>query len=93
MTKPWLENLFLLAALLIIVAFLPGCTGMLIGNALGQGQSLTPEQVAEYRKVNSKVYMCVQVAGPPPSGSTMWLVVPSESQFNPKFGDGCRLIP
>jgi len=92
MTKPWLENLLLLAALLIIVALLPGCTGMLIGNALGQGQSLTPEQVAEYRKQNQKVYSCTQVSGPPPSGMAIWLIMPAESQFNPKFADGCQLV-
>ena len=92
MTRPWIENLVIALLLLVIVFFLPGCTSMLIGNSLGQGQSLSPEQVAEYRKQNSKVFICVQVAGPPPAGATMWIVVPAESQYSPRFGDGCRLV-
>jgi len=90
MTREWFE--LLIVACLALFLSLTGCTGMLIGNALGQGQSLTPEQVAEFRKQNQKVYSCTQVSGPPPSGMAIWLIMPAESQFNPKFADGCRLV-
>lgn len=85
------RNLLLAVALLTILA-LTGCTGMLIGNALGQGQNLTPEQVDTYNRIGSKVYGCFVVSGPPPSGATMWIVVPKDATVTAKFGDNCHLV-
>jgi len=89
--QSWKENLIIAAAIALFLS-LYGCTGMLIGNALGQGQALTPEQIEQYNKLGQKVYGCFQVVGPPPSGATMWLVLPKEAIIQPHFGDGCRLI-
>jgi len=91
MTREWIE--LLIVACLALFLSLTGCTGMLIGNALGQGQNLTPEQVEAYNKLGQKVYGCFMVVGPPPSGATMWIVVPKDAIVNPRFADGCRLLP
>ena len=90
--QAWKENLIIAAAIALFLS-LYGCTGMLIGNALGQGQNLTPEQVKAYQEIGQKVYGCFQVVGPPPSGATMWIVMPKDAILHPRFGDGCRLLP
>lgn len=89
--KPWMENLIVAAAIILITGLLPGCTSMLIGNALSQGQNLTPEQIEQYQKTGSAVYGCFQVGGPPPVGNTQWVVLPHGSPA-PKFGDNCHII-
>jgi len=91
MRREWIENL-IIAAVLVLFLSLVGCTSMLIGNALGQGQNLTPEQVEAYNKLGQKVYGCFVVVGPPPSGATMWIVLPKDAQMNFKFGDNCRVL-
>ena len=86
--KPWL-----VASLLSVLLSASGCTGMLIGNALQQGQQLTAEQIKAYNDVGSNVYGCFQIGGPPPAGNTVWLVVPKNSTAPlPKFGDNCHVI-
>lgn len=78
--------------LLLLVPLLSGCTSMLIGNALNQGKDLTPEQIEAYNKVGSRVFSCLSVKGPAPSGATVIITVPKDSQFSPKFGDNCQVI-
>ena len=84
---------FVLGSLLACVLSLTGCTGMLIGNALQQGQNLTPEQIKAYNDVGANVYGCFQIGGPPPAGNTQWIVIPKGSNAPlPRFGDMCHLI-
>lgn len=91
--KPWHENLIIIALILVATALLPGCTSMLIGNALNQGKDLTPEQIEAYNKVGSRVFSCLTVKGPPPAGATVIITVPKDgTTFAPKFGDNCQVI-
>lgn len=85
-------KVFFYAVLLALLLSANGCTGMLIGNALNQGRDLTPEQIDAYNKVGSSVYGCLLVSGPPPSGATMFIIVPKGSTSPVKFGDGCHLL-
>lgn len=85
-------RVFFHAVLLALLLSANGCTGMLIGNALNQGRDLTPEQIDAYNKVGSSVYGCLLVSGPPPSGATMFIIVPKGSTSPVKFGDGCHLL-
>ena len=86
--KPWL-----VASLLSVLLSASGCTGMLIGNALNQGQNLTPEQIKAYKDVGADVYGCFQIGGPAPAGNTQWIVMPIGKGTPPKFMDGCHISP
>jgi len=80
-----------ISLLLFYMLFISGCAAQLIGNALGQGQTLTPDQIKAYNEVGSSVYGCFQIGGPPPAGNTQWVVVPKGGQA-PKFGDNCHIL-
>lgn len=86
-----IENL-IIAALIAMFLSLTGCTGVLTGNQYGR-DNLTAEQIKAYNDQGNKVYMCVQVVGPPPSGAVMHIIVPKDSVYQPRFGDGCRILP
>ena len=81
----------ILAAMLALLLALNGCAAQLIGNAIGQGQNLTPEQIKAYNEIGANVYGCFQIGGPPPAGNTQWVVVPKDGAA-PKFGDNCHIV-
>lgn len=83
---------FLLAIILACLLSL-SCSGILIHHALDQGQTLSKEQIQAYREMNMDVYGCFAVAGPPPSGGTIWIIVPKGSAVTFSISDGCRLLP
>lgn len=84
---------WLSAILLAVMLSATGCTGMLIGNALQQGQNLTPEQIKAYNDVGVNIYGCFQIGGPAPAGNTQWLFISKSSTAPlPKFGDGCHIV-
>lgn len=70
---------------------LSGCTGMLIGNALNQGQNLTPDQVKAYNDVGQNVYGCLNISGPPPIGGATWLFFPKSETPNVSFLPNCMI--
>lgn len=76
----------------ILALFLSGCSGLLIHQSMTRGDLLTPEQIAAYDKVGSKVFSCFQLAGPPPAGSLVLVTVPKESKTDIKFAPGCTIL-
>lgn len=78
-----------IAAALVILLSLTGCSGLLIHQSLTRGDVLTPEQIAEYDRVGSKVFSCFALAGPPPAGSLVLITIPKESTVTVKFSPGC----
>lgn len=90
--KEWMQNVFFALVIIIICGFLPGCAAQLIGNAIGQGQNLTPEQIKAYNDIGSSVIGCFQIGGPPPVGNTQWIVIPKNFPMPIKFGDNCHLL-
>ena len=91
MRTSWIENLILAACLLLFLS-LNGCIGGIMGNMLAPDQTLTPEQIDAYAKAGSKVYSCIVVTGPPPSGSVIRIVVPQDATVSFKFGDNCHVV-
>jgi len=91
-TKPWLENLLLLAALLIIVAFLPGCTSMLLGNAFDHGQEPTPEEIKAYNEIGFDLHSCLSVSGPPAGGNYVKILTPKARNVTVKFSQNCQIL-
>lgn len=89
------SKLALQLAAIILACFLslglPGCTLAML-HQIDRGQALTPEQIKAYEDAGFDVYGCFMLTGPPPLGSTSWLVVPKGSKVSFKFGDGCRLL-
>lgn len=82
----------LIALVLALVLSIAGCTGMLLGNAFNQGRDLTPEQIKAIGEAGNAIFACVNLSGPPPSGSTIWIIVPKESKATVKFGAGCQVL-
>ena len=79
-------------ALLVLALLFSGCGVIALDRAIGQGQNLTPEQIKAYRDANVDVYGCFQLAGPPPAGATIWLLLPKGAPVTFKFGDNCHLV-
>lgn len=82
---------FIHALLLAILLSATSCSGLLIHQALEQ-KDLTPEQIEAYRKVGSKVHSCLQIAGPPPAGSSSIVLLPQSSNQIVKFGPQCQVM-
>ncbi len=80
------------AALLLAMFLSAGCSGILLHHAMDQGQALSAEQVDAYNRVGAAVYGCFALAGPPPAGSTVWIIVPKGSPVNFAFTDNCHLL-
>lgn len=85
------RNLILGVAIISVMA-LSGCTSMLIGNALNQGQELTPDEIRAYNEIGFDVHSCVSVIGPPPSGSYIKILTPKARNTAVKFGVNCQVI-
>ena len=80
---------FLLA---VFLSLTPGCAGFLITQELKAGHFPTKEEVEALETIGSAVYGCFTIAGPPPAGNTVWLIVPKGTPVNFAFGDSCHLI-
>jgi len=78
------------ALLIFGLLLLGGCSGILLRGA-ADPKDLTPEQIKAYNEVGSKVYSCLQIAGPPPSGGTTIVVMPKDSQSVVRFLPNCML--
>ena len=81
-------NALLLA---ILLSATQGCATQLISK-VAQGDNLTPEQIKAYRESGHDVYGCFQISGPPPSGATVWVIVPKDTKVGFKFGDACHIL-
>jgi hypothetical protein len=82
-------KVLLLAAILTLV---PGCAGMLLLKEIDAGHFPTQDEVAALDKIGAAVYGCFTIAGPPPAGNTVWLIVPKGTPVTFAFGDNCHLI-
>ncbi len=80
------------AMLAVLLSMTTGCAGILMSNAIHQGQDLTPEQIKAYNESGSAVYGCFQIGGPPPAGNTVWIVIPKGQPVAFKFGDNCHVV-
>lgn len=93
----WAEGVrvkaILMAIALAVALSIAGCTSMILGNAFNQGRDLSPEQIDAIGKAGNVIFACVNLSGPPPSGSTVWIIVPKESGATVKFSEGCRILP
>ena len=84
----------LFAFILALVLSIEGCAAMLISSAMrNPADALPPETIKAYNEVGSKVYGCVNLGGPPPVGSALFIVVPRAAEVSVKFVDGCHLLP
>lgn len=74
---------------IIVLAFvLSGCT-LIRANAYSE---LTPEQIRELQKMELDVYSCIVVAGPPPSGKFVYVLVPRlDKKPDIRFGENCSI--
>ena len=82
----------LVMGLIILFALASGCGVIALDRAINNGQQLSAEQIKAYRDANVDVYGCFQIAGPPPAGATIWLMVPKGAPVTFKFGDNCHII-
>ena len=80
------------AALLLALFLSAGCSGILLHHAMDKGEALSSEQIRAYNEVGASVYGCFSLAGPPPAGSTVWIIVPKGSPVNFTFVDNCHLL-
>lgn len=81
----------LLALVLSLSLSLNGCILAALNNPTNASM-LSPEQIAAYRDLNVDIIYCLNVAGPPPAGSTTLIILPKDSIYIPTFGDGCHVI-
>lgn len=65
--------------MLVIIFMLAGCGIIPIQTAFDRGQTLTPDQITALRANDLDVYSCIFIAGPPPAGRAIWIIVPRGS--------------
>lgn len=80
-----------IAGLLVIAYFLTGCISALGGLGIPSQSDLTPAQIKAYKEAGQDVWTCLSVAGPPPAGRLIAIVVPQGTKPNITFGEGCNL--
>lgn len=81
-----------ITAILLAMLFFSSCSGILLLHQMDQGQPMTAEQLKTYKDMQMDVYSCVEIAGPPPAGHVVNIIMPNNSKPAPRFGDGCRII-
>ena len=94
--KEWFKNwnildsltLLWIIGLTIIVLMISGC----ILATLNQVKEMTPEQIAEYAKINMKVFVCFQLTGPPPLGAVTYMIMPNTATVDLQFNPNCSLM-
>lgn len=79
-------------ALLLAALLCAGCSGISILNPLDPTAGLSGDQIKALKENGQVVYGCFHLAGPPPGGSMIWLVLPQGVTPNLKFGDGCHIL-
>ncbi len=83
-----LSWLFMIAGFIAFMFLIAGCT-------LIRSQSyseMSPEQIAAMQKMELDVYSCIVVAGPPPSGKFVYVIVPRlDKKPDIKWGDNCAI--
>ena len=77
-----------------ILIFL-SCGLLLSGCTLIRAQSyseLTPAQIQELQKMELDIYSCIVVAGPPPAGKFVYVLVPRlDRKPDIRFGENCAI--
>jgi hypothetical protein len=79
-----------LFTILLISMILNGCSGMLISSATRE-HILSSDEIDAYNRVGSAVSGCITAAGPPPAGSTTWIIHPKDDNVRINFTDGCHI--
>lgn len=75
----------------LLPVFLSGCAFNLLRRAM-HPEDLTPAQIEAYNKVGLDIYMCFQVSGPPPVGSTAFFLWPKNKPLQQSFGANCQIL-
>lgn len=91
----WLEKgalgYFMILILLIVFALVSGCglTSIFGPSAYSE---MSPDQIAAMQKMQLDVYACSTLAGPPPSGRIVYIVVPRlDKKPDVRFGSDCQI--
>ena len=89
--KEWLHASALVVAATVVVLvalLLSGCTLM---QAKSYDQ-MSPEQMKALNDMHIDVYSCITVAGPPPSGKFVYVLVPRlDKKPDVRFGENCAI--
>ena len=73
---------------LALMFYLSGCT-LIRANSYSE---LSPDQIKELQKLELDVYACVVVAGPPPAGKFVYVLVPRlDKKPDIRFGENCQI--
>lgn len=73
---------------LIVLLLVTGCT-LMKANTF---EHLTPEQIKELQKMELDIYSCIVVAGPPPAGKFVYVLVPRlDKKPDIRFGENCQI--
>ena len=89
--QEWLHAMALVALGLVLITMVAGC-GMTSLFGPGAYSEMSPAQIAAYQKLALDVYACSTLAGPPPSGRIVYIVVPRlDKKPDVKFGSDCQI--
>lgn len=63
-----------------------------LGQAIQQGQTLSPEQIAALDQAGQAVVGCLEANGPPGNGSIVLIVLPKSAAGSVQFDASCHPI-
>ena len=75
-------------SIICLILILSGC----VLATLNQVKEMSPEQIAEYAKINMKVFVCFQLTGPPPLGAITYMIMPNTATVDLQFNPNCSLM-